>query len=101
VNDVSRNIISVFKHGWLKKSPYYFIDMELCDLNLEAFIYSEYISDFQMVFNPRSEPSKDVQVRNMWMIMLDIVRGLRYIHRHGQVHRDIKPRNSKSQMGHQ
>ena len=98
VNDVSRNIVSVFNHGWLKKSPYYFIDMELCDLNLETFIYSEYISGFQKIFNPDSEPSKEVRVRNMWPIMLDIVHGLQFIHRHGQVHRDIKPRNSKSQM---
>ena len=35
-------------------------------------------------------------VHDIWKIMRDISSGLAFIHRHGEIHRDIKPRNSIS-----
>ena len=32
-----KNIVSVLRHGQLSNMPYYFIDMELCDLDLETY----------------------------------------------------------------
>ena len=37
------NIVSVLRHGKLPSSPYYFIDMELCDLNLATYIYRKWV----------------------------------------------------------
>jgi hypothetical protein len=35
------NIVAVINHGQLPNAPYYFIDMELCDINLHDYIYRE------------------------------------------------------------
>ena len=94
---MNQNIVTVFKHGRLKGSPYYFIDMELCDFNLGIFIYSEYTPfDFDELFHPSYKFSKELRLDNMWKIMMDIVLGLEFIHSHHQVHRDLKPQNGKS-----
>ena len=71
------NIVVVLRHGWLKSSPYYFIDMELCDKSLEQYI----------------QTSK-VEIDGIWRIMGDITNGVAFIHSHKEVHRDLKPRNS-------
>src|SRR5271170_4392011 len=92
----NRNIVAVLKHGRLENSTYYFLDMELCDLNLETFIYSESFPGFEKEFGYDSRSSKETRYQTMWPIMLDIVHGLQFIHHHDQVHRDLKPRNSKS-----
>jgi serine/threonine protein kinase len=77
--------------------------MELCYLNLERFIYSnnnpQFESQypyFETLFDSTNKTSAQVRTEHMWSIMLDIVQGLHYIHSHEQVHRDLKPRNSKS-----
>jgi len=95
-----KNIVTVLRHGWLKSSPYYFIDMELCDINLETFIYTESFDGFEDDFDSIGESPEDVRIQNMWPIMMDIVSGLWFIHEHGQVHRDLKPRNSSSRTEH-
>lgn len=94
------NIVAVLKHGWLKRSPYYFIDMELCDLNLETFIYAASFDGFERDFETDRKTLEEVRLGNLWPIMRDIVRGLRFIHNHGQVHRDLKPRNGIVQGEH-
>jgi serine/threonine protein kinase len=33
------NIVAILAHGTLPDSNYYYIDMELCDFNLEHYIY--------------------------------------------------------------
>jgi hypothetical protein len=35
------NIVQVLDHGPLSNTPYYFIDMELCDFNLHDYIHRE------------------------------------------------------------
>ena len=35
------NIVQVLDHGRLSNIPYYFIDMEFCDLNLHDYIHQE------------------------------------------------------------
>jgi serine/threonine protein kinase len=91
--DIHENIVEVLNHGHLAKAPYYFIDMELCDLNLHDYIHRE----------TPPEPSEAIPyfVRGQsWLLVVQISNVMRqiaaaveYIHRKGHIHRDIKPRN--------
>jgi serine/threonine protein kinase len=81
--------------GNLAASPYYFIDMELCDLNLEDYIYRDPDLPIQSSV-PRfvkAAPS-DVKVLQIWNIMKEITGGVDFIHDKNEVHRDLKPSNS-------
>lgn len=105
-----RNIVHVLNHGWLT-SPfeYYFIDMELCDFNLHDYIYGDRTKLLKCL---RPFPKRDildtvlvrqddfvcVKVMNVYTIMTHIVNGLEYIHSCGQVHRDLKPKNSMASV---
>jgi serine/threonine protein kinase len=90
--DTHKNIVSVFRCGKLPSGSYYYIDMELCDMNLEDYI--------ECRWTPRiPPPSADLighstgWITEIWKIMKDITRGLSFIHSNKRVHRDIKPRN--------
>jgi serine/threonine protein kinase len=72
------NIVRLFSHGTLQAS-FYYIDMELCDKNLHTYIIK----------------SSLIPIAELWDIMKDVTNGLTFIHSKGQVHRDLKPRNSK------
>jgi serine/threonine protein kinase len=91
------HIVATFDHGYLLSNPsFYFIDMELCLLNLR-----DYISGPRPLLESpggafvieTAEPQ--ARIRNVWVIMLHIARGLDFIHQHQQVHRDLKPQNSE------
>jgi len=75
--DSHKNLVSVLSVGRFADSSHYFIDMELCDRNLEDYI----------------QTSK-VDIVRIWGIMSDISEGAAFIHSQSEVHRDLKPRNS-------
>jgi serine/threonine protein kinase len=93
------NVIEVFQHNWLLPQSMYYIDMELCDLNLSSYIscivpgWPETLVDKSQYF-----PSADYDLPVVWAIMKDIAQGLSFIHSLGLVHRDIKPQNSFRQF---
>lgn len=86
------NIVKVFRHGWLYESSYYYIDMQLCSFNLESFIYEEsiFIQIGTYIRGVESEFYRCIVLE----VFKDILSGVEFIHSHGQVHRDLKPRNS-------
>ena len=92
-----KNILSVLKFGELPNSAYYFIDMELCDLNLDTYIHrtdtpnpSESIPYFIR------DASADLKASQIWNIMREITAGIEFIHGQNMVHRDVKPANGNS-----
>lgn len=91
--DTHENIVKVLEHGWLTNSPYYFIDMELCDYNLETYIYSDRLPWLNEIYPSDPQSVNDIGLYNMWGIVEQIVLGLEFIHSHRLVHRDLKPRN--------
>ena len=73
--------MQVLRHAPLgDNTAFYFIDMELCDFNLETYMHNDNI----LVNDHLATVS----------IIVQIVDGLIFIHDHGEVHRDITPQNS-------
>ena len=80
-----QNIIKVFGHDRLRNTPYYFFDIELCDVN---------VSDFLQQAENNSLPAEAMDLEQQILkIVADIAAGLVYIHSQGVVHRDLKPTN--------
>ena len=74
--DSNKHLVAVYSLGKFTDSSQYFIDMELCDMNLEQYIQTS-----------------PVEIDRIWEIMKDISDGVTFIHNHNEVHRDLKPRN--------
>jgi serine/threonine protein kinase len=93
------NIIIITSHGLMK--DYYFIDMELCDLTLNDYIqYFSELGSFAFEIESSMSPvfvekgcSVLMRLNNIWTIGSHIARGLDFLHKHDQVHRDLKPLN--------
>lgn len=103
----NENIVHILKHGPLPSTDYYYIDMELCDVNLADYISTSYN---RTVLLPTTElqnakepvfilypltPSR-VHQENVYSIMSHIVCGLQFLHQHQLAHRDLKPKNGES-----
>jgi serine/threonine protein kinase len=80
----TKYIVEVINDGILPDSCY-FLDMELCDLNLENYINCEW---------PQIMKNRVPYLATEWSIMGDVLRGLAFIHSKQEIHRDLKPRNS-------
>jgi serine/threonine protein kinase len=89
-----RHIIEVLRLGELARSAFFFIDMELCPLSLEFYLYRpeppephesvpQYIRDAPVPF----------RALQIWEVMHDIASGLQFIHNTEMIHRDLKPSN--------
>jgi serine/threonine protein kinase len=90
------NIVAVRQIGELRNTRYYFIDMELCDLNLSQYIYGTTLSAAESTpyfIKNAPPPLKALQV---WNVMIDIASGLEYLHSLRLAHRDLKPDNGGS-----
>jgi serine/threonine protein kinase len=100
------NIVNVLRQGWLPTGPYYFIDMELGDFNLDTYIHQHLTSRLDLNPEKHNSPtfvhsgSSSVleKAHNALVIMKEIADGLSYMHSLGEVHRDLKPSNSSSIM---
>lgn len=96
-NKAHHNIIEVFGHGQLADAALYYIDMELCDFDLQSCINARLsLNGSNDIKRSQIELPTKLKVSLIFAIMDDIASGLVFIHSHKHVHRDIKPRNSMS-----
>lgn len=87
------HIVEVLRMGELQNSSDYFIDMELCDLNLADYIYGVKPIDGLPFYSKTAAPP--LRSQQIWYIMIHIARGAKFMHSIGVVHRDLKPANGK------
>lgn len=85
-----RNIVQVFRHGELDPDSHYYIDIELCDLNLDDHARGKVIPPLPDWNDLRIQ---DVLAQHIFGILEGVVDGLMFIHLHQQVHRDLHPTN--------
>lgn len=96
------NIVEVLGHFALPNSLYYAIDMELCEITLGDFIKGER----NLVQEAWKETLEGYDCGNeptrRWLgisqILIEITKGLSFIHESGYVHRDLKPSNGAFPM---
>jgi serine/threonine protein kinase len=89
------NIVEVLRLGELGGSAYYFIDMELCDKNLEEYIYRQSSTHESVPYFLGNAPSS-IKAKQIWNVVRQIASGIAFIHNHEEVHRELKPSNSIS-----
>lgn len=73
-------------------STYYYLDMELCDFNLETHIIK------WKELKLSSAPQKQHRFIEIKKIMSDISEGIVFIHQKREIHRDLKPQNGKQRF---
>lgn len=83
-----RNLVQVLAFGHFPDDTYAFIDMELCNLNLEDYNKS----NWTRIQYAHRIPIGSLELE-IWNIMMQIANGLMFIHEQHEVHRDLKPRN--------
>jgi serine/threonine protein kinase len=91
----ARNLVNILNDGVLAHSNCYFIDMELCSLNLEQYVYGTWpvsVQDKQPYFE-YIQGQQPLSV--ICKIMADITCGVKWVHSHDLVHRDLKPENGR------
>lgn len=75
-----------------------FIDMELCDYNLETYMKRLWEpTDLESRFlGAKNDCAIDpiLRLKYIWIIMRDIASGVSYIHQNHEIHRDLNPKNS-------
>lgn len=74
------NILSISKDAWENK-PAYFIQMELCDGDMDGYTRERY------------RQGKSFSGLEIADIMVQVLERLAFLHNHDEVHRDMKPKN--------
>ena len=88
-----QNIVTVLYISQLPESRHeLFLDMELCDLSLEDYLYPGSSKDHMILhfIKDALPPSKSCQI---WHIITHITSGIQFLHSLNLVHRDLKPSN--------
>jgi serine/threonine protein kinase len=93
-----RNLVAVFDFGRLA-TFLYFIDMELCNLNLERWIYRTWNERTarELPLLTADLPPR-ARMDQTWDIMDDIIRAVAFVHELNEIHRDLKPSNGSNHI---
>lgn len=91
------NIVTVLSHGrFSATSPLYFIDMELCNLNLEEYLQGRK-SGIKGLIDWETADKEGQRQFLILAIMQQLISGLAFIHGYDEVHRDMAPQNGTYQ----
>ena len=85
-NGSHKNLVRVSGCGEFADLSYAFIDMELCELNLD-----DYNKSLWVVAKVDGGPTET----QIWSVMMEIASGLSYIHDNKAIHGDLKPSNGR------
>ena len=87
----NKHVVEVYQQGRLAPdSAFYFIDMELCSINLLQYIKG---STPTLTIPEWKIPSQLEDILNLIDITTQILKGLGFIHLQNEVHRDLNPGN--------
>jgi len=91
------NIVQVIDHGLLLPGmSFSYIDMELCDCSLEAYLNGVNVTSLRNWGSIlRSGPDPESIGSCVVDILWDILNGLLFIHAHNEAHRDLCPSNGR------
>src|ERR1700737_2401720 len=85
------HVLEIFGHGFIPDSPYYYIDMELGNFDLEQYLQQKELANMLPVGRSSIVPHNatlQARIHNIWTIIHQIAEGLRYMHSQHLVHRD-------------
>jgi serine/threonine protein kinase len=97
-SDYDGHIVTLLNQGQLSNSSYFYLDMELCDFNLENYIQQQWEQSMQEkipCFTNDDMLGSQLKIAQIWNIMTDLSSGVAFIHLKGEIHRDLKPRNGQ------
>ena len=95
-NGEHENVIHVYQHGLLRPHhAFYFIDMELCDITLDKYIYNTNATPVRGLLEWQRATKEGHALFIVCALMQQILAGLSFIHGHNEVHRDLSPPNSE------
>jgi serine/threonine protein kinase len=96
----AEHVVAVLEHGWLPRSADYYVDMEICAYSLDAWIRNNepllsHIRSIPPPLLPRRLQSEFDDLREEAVsIVVQISKGLSFVHTQKLIHRDLNPRNS-------
>ena len=88
-----KNLLKVLNHGWLPKSSFYFFDTEFCTESLDHAIHRGDTHFLHLMRSGVKKVEVSKRVRFTFRIARQIIDGLAFIHRSGEIHGDLKPSN--------
>ena len=90
-----KNLVAVLEHGLLEPNCY-FIDMELCECDLDIYIHQRvHLHPYRERDIVGNDATFVEELRERLAIAQQITEGVEFIHSCGEVHRDLKPKNGR------
>jgi serine/threonine protein kinase len=93
-----QHVVAIIGHGQLEPLNRIYIDMQLCDMNLDNYLYSNTGGNLLGITSPAPPQACTFpeNMQNACTIISQISEGVGFLHQENLVHRDLKPSNGTS-----